>query len=205
MELKALALANVVVLLIIGSSTLLPPEILPLAHEPPARAESATHMAHVPQAPGETTITQSPGQGTARLVEDCGVCDLHPELSPWRHKAAPSEFWWPATEGLGWHPDDWIEGGCLTNHPYSCEDCVCPNLCGANPQCLEDCLINECGGGQFGGDYVELVEAIRSGTLNAFEMATTRVTFEVNEERGALQVLDCHGAVIVHAPLPTVN
>jgi hypothetical protein len=96
----------------------------------------------------------------------------------------------------------------MSNHPYSCEECTCPNLCGTDPECLDNCITYECGGGgggNFGWDYAELVDAVRTGTLDATEMAATRLTFEVNEKRRALQVFDCDGAVIVHAPLPALN
>jgi hypothetical protein len=143
--------------------------------------------------------------GGAAGDDYCGSCwiDSGP---PWRHKAEPHSFGNPAdaTKGAGWHPTEWVEGGCSSNHPEDCEECICPAICQIDPTgtCLEDCIENECGGTQ---DQLALLEQIRSGEVDAYALAASRSTFEINEARNALQIIGCGGEVVFHAPLPPAS
>jgi hypothetical protein len=148
---------------------------------------------------------------------DCGFCQdtmCHPEEGPVfaGHYAGPTELG-GASESGGWHEETCWPELCEEKHPPSCH-CWCIG----SPDyefCMEGC---EGGGGGghlamsrngdtegyrtlFGDELRQVWDAAVTGSLDLTAVAGRYWNVEVSQERNAVQVLGCGGAVVAHLSL----
>lgn len=139
------------------------------------------------------------------VLEECGGCnDLCDAGGTAGHYAFESQDYYFAKRD-GWHLDkeeegveeeDWCLPGSCFEHHHPCE----PDDAGC-ADCTDPDFAHMLGEG-----LPAMWAAVRSGALQAGDLAARfPQSIEINEERGALQIIGCGGMVVAHVPLDQVS